>query len=142
MIDVAPGEENEALMRLSRYDVSLMNRRLFFQKLASLLIAVALLFPLVYFRLRLPSLIYVIALLVLHLYVVYLYLHRVSWNELLRHRTALAGRVVAVLFFGYILTVLKFSGAPGVVLSNLSVATAAHVAILVALMVKITKSAD
>ena len=71
--------------------------RLFFRKQVSLLLAVILLVPLVYFRFRLPSLIYLLGLLILHLYFVYVYLSRISWRELANHKAVLAGRIAAVL---------------------------------------------
>lgn len=128
-------------MKLSRYDLVLMDRRLFFRKLVSLLLAVALLVPLIYLRLYLPGLIYLLGLLILHVYFVYVYLSRVPWKELLNHKAVLAGRIAAVLFFGYILTLLQFSGSPKMILTNLSIATTAHVAILLALMVRVTRAA-
>lgn len=113
----------------------LLNKRLFIQKLTALIVATLLLVPLVHFKLDVPALLYVTTLLVLHVVFLYLYFARTPWRQLLTNKTEFSLRLVAVGFFVYILTLIKFEGSSAVIIARLLAAMVVHGFILAGMMV-------
>ena len=109
--------------------------QLFLKKLARLLGVTVVLVPLIHFKLLLPTYLYVITLLLLHVYILYVYGAQTNWRLLRHNRTGFALRLLGIALFAYILTLLHFQGTAAVVLLNLSAAVAAHAVILLLLMV-------
>lgn len=105
------------------------------QKLAALLAGTLLIVPLVYYDYYLPMALYVGLLLLLHFVFFVLYIFRTPWIDIVRHKTEFALRVVAVIFFIYLLSLVKFEGGKMVVIMNIVVALGIHVLILAALMI-------
>lgn len=114
----------------------LLDRKLFMQKLAALVITTALLAPLIYYKLNVPAAVFVGGLLVLHIAVFYLYFGRLPWRRLLKHKGEFVIRAAGVLFFLYLLSLIKFGGNPSLILVKLLLATGVHIAILTAVMLE------
>jgi hypothetical protein len=112
--------------------------RLFFKKLATLLGVTIILVPLIHFRLELPTFIFVGALLVLHVYILFVYLTRVNWRHLRASRGGFVLRISAIVMFSYILTLLHYQGPTWFVIFSVGAAVTIHALILLLLM--ITKS--
>jgi hypothetical protein len=113
----------------------LLNKRLFIQKLTALVVATLVLVPLVHFKLEVPALLYVGSLLVLHIVFLYLYFARTPWRQLLANKPEFGLRLIAVGFFIYILSLIKFEGSSGTIIMRLLIAMVVHGFILTGMMV-------
>ena len=116
--------------------LEILNRPLLIKKLAMLVGCLAVLVPLVHFELVLPSYLYVSALLALHVYIFVVYLYRVEWRKF--SRTSIISRIVAVIFFAYLLKSLSYSN-PATLYMNIFLAFVLHITILLCLMVRMVK---
>ena len=94
--------------------------------------------PLIHYRLELPTLIYVAALLLLHIYILFVYLSRVKWRQLRANRGGFALRISAIVMFSYILTLLHYQGTTFIVLLSVGAAVGIHAMILLLLMMSKT----
>jgi len=108
--------------------------KLFIKKLGILLGVTIVLVPLIHYKAMLPLYGYVVLLLLLHVYILYIYLWRINWRLLRTHRLGFILRLLGIGLFGYILTLLKFQGATTIVLLNIAAAVAVHAFILLLLM--------
>ena len=114
--------------------IYLSNPDLFFKKVLTLFLATVLLVPLIQFKLLIPAMAYVGGLIILHLFFFYIYFSNVPWREISKDKKSLILRLVAVLFFIYLLTLLKFQGNSFVILFNISAAFFIHLLILFFMM--------
>jgi len=114
--------------------ITLVNRRLFFQKLTALATGTVLFVPLVYYEWEIPAVLYAGSLLAIHILFLYLYVARTPWRQLLRNKVSFGLRLTAVLFFVYLLSLIGFGGTPVQILIKLGAAFGIHVGILLALM--------
>jgi hypothetical protein len=106
------------------------DRRVFIRKLVVLFTATILLAPLIVYKLMLPAYLYVGGLIGLHLVVFAVYLYRTPWRELWRDKAGFVLRLVAVVFFIYLLTLLHFEGDAAAVLIQIAVAFVLHAGII------------
>ena len=126
-------------MNLGKYRLSLLQRKVFVKKLLLLCLATLLLLPLIYYKLSIPATIYLVALIIIHLVFLFLYLFKVEWRKLTLNKTTFTLRLVAVIFFAYLLAILKFVGDPLFITINITAAFVIHALILLMLMVVIEK---
>ncbi len=127
-------------MRSLSHRIQISDPALFWRKIVRLLATTLVIAPLVTLKLYLPTLLYVGVLLLLHTYILYIYLNRVDWRHLAASRSGLIARVLGVIFFAYILTLVKFTGQVQLVLFNVGLAVMVHVLILALLMIKVEKA--
>ena len=123
---------------------TLVDRKLFFRKTAIATAAAYLLLPLTAFRTDVPAAIYLGALVVLHIFVLGIYLYRVRVSELDPDMRSLIARVVALVVVVYLLYAVSGLGAGASTVSMLVQATAAsvlHAVVLGLLMTRIDYTA-
>jgi hypothetical protein len=108
--------------------------QLFLKKLATLLGVTIVLVPLIHFKLLIPTIAYVVALLVLHIYIFFVYLQRINWRVLRANRTGFMMRLLGIVLFSYMLTLLHYQGATLIVLLSIVAAVTLHALILLLLM--------
>ena len=113
-----------------------LNQFLFMKKLTVLVVGTFLLIPLVYYKLQVPAMIYVGILVILHILFLYIYAMRTPWKELMQHKAEFAVRVVAVGFFIYLLTLIKFEGDFWTLVRNTVIALLIHIGILIGMMLR------
>ncbi|MBL8159536.1 hypothetical protein JNJ66_03705 [Candidatus Saccharibacteria bacterium] len=118
------------LLRLTTID-----RRLFIRKLTILFVGTVLFIPLVYFKYHGLAMVYIGALLALHCFIFYVYFMRTPWRRLLEDKAGFAIRIVAIIFFIYLLTLIRYEGSLATIIINTSLALVIHVGILAGLMV-------
>lgn len=115
----------------------ILDPRLFWRKLALLLLFSALFLPLKYYERRQEMVAYVIFLLLLHVYFVFILVWRVRWRILSEHRRSFLLRMLAVALFIYLLVLA--SGSQGVTFAEfaafLGVSLVIHTALLLSLTV-------
>jgi hypothetical protein len=109
--------------------------QLFLRKLATLLGTTLVLVPLIHYKLLIPTMVYVIALLLLHVYIFYVYLTRIKWHVLRANRAGFVMRLLGIVLFSYMLTLLHYQGATVFVLLSILAAVGLHALILLLLMV-------
>ena len=112
----------------------LLNPPLYWRKLGLLVLTMAALVPLVVNKLQVPALLYVSALLLIHVWVLVLYAYRVQWRSFTK--VGLFTRLGSVLIFSYLLSKVRYSGGSDLLLS-IALAFILHVMILTVLMVKL-----
>lgn len=110
--------------------------RLFLQKVGAIILGTAILVPLVHFKLLLPAVLYLGALLLLHVYFFTIYLMRVKWHQLRANHTGFATRLLGILLFSYLLTLLHYQGAATILAVNIGLAILLHTLILLFLMMR------
>lgn len=115
--------------------------KLFLKKLVTLLGVTLVLVPLIHYKLLMPTIIYVVALLLLHIYIFYVYLTRINWRHLRANRLGFALRILGIVLFSYILTLLHYQGATTIVMLNVVAAVTVHALILLLLMMSHRPSA-
>jgi hypothetical protein len=108
--------------------------KLFIRKILTLLAVTVVLVPLIHFKMTMPAAAYIAALLVLHLYILYVYCNHLPWRKLLQNRVGFGLRLSGVVLFAYILTLLHYEGTELIVLASVGAAVAIHTAILLLLM--------
>jgi hypothetical protein len=108
--------------------------QLFLKKLATLLGVTIVLVPLIHFKLLIPTIAYVVALRVLHIYIFFVYLQRINWRVLRANRTGFMMRLLGIVLFSYMLTLLHYQGATLIVLLSIVAAVTLHALILLLLM--------
>jgi hypothetical protein len=128
-------------MKIFSYSLECTDQRLFKRKVAQLILATALFLPIVMIKHQLPAMIYVSALLALHLYILWVYIWRQQPVLKIRLTSEFVSRLLAVLFFAYWLTVVRFQGSLVSIMLSLLLALILHIGILLALMLKISRSA-
>jgi hypothetical protein len=121
---------------MPQWRLELLNPELFWKKIVLVSGTMLVLVPLVLLKTRVPAVIYVSLLLAIHLLILVVYLYRVEWRQF--SRIGLAGRIVSVLIFSYLLAKVKFSAGPEVLLS-IAAAFTLHIAILATLMMKVVR---
>lgn len=94
-------------MHEARWQVRILDPRLFARKLALLVIFSAAFVPLKYYEWDTALTIYIVLLLLLHVYFVFVLIWRVQWRHLASHRRSFGLRILAVAFFIFLLTVLE-----------------------------------
>lgn len=115
--------------------VTTIDRRLFIRKLTVLIAGTLLFIPLMYFKHHGLALAYVGGLLALHICILYVYFSRTPWRRLLHHKAEFGIRVAAVVFFIYLLTLVRYEGSFSDITRNTLLALLIHVGILGCLMV-------
>ncbi|MBW4061970.1 hypothetical protein HJC99_05360 [Candidatus Saccharibacteria bacterium] len=110
--------------------------RLFVGKLATLLGTTIVLVPLIHYKLIIPTLLYIGALLLIHIWIFYVYVARINWRELRSNRIGFILRLLGIVLFSYILTLLHYQGATTIVLLSIAAAVAIHALILLLLMAR------
>ncbi len=110
--------------------------QLFFKKLATLLGVTIVLVPLIHYKLLIPTMLYVGALLLLHVYILFVYLSRVNWRVLRANRAGFALRLLGIGLFSYMLTLLHYQGTTLIVLLSIAAAVTIHALILLLLMAR------
>lgn len=120
-----------------RISIKLLDSSLFLKKVTVVFAATGILVPLVYYKLYVPAGLYLSALLVLHLIFLYTYFTKVPWTRLMQNKVGFGTRVLAILFFVYLLAVLKFQGSFEFVMANLVAGLAIHTLILFSLMAEV-----
>ena len=110
--------------------------QLFIKKLATLLGVTIVLVPLIHYKLLIPTLFYVAALLAIHIYIFYIYLMRINWRRLRANRTGFTLRLLGIVTFAYMLTLLHYQGTTLIVLLSIGAAVGIHAAILLLLMTR------
>ncbi len=128
---------DEFMTYADRISIKLMDSSLFLKKIAAVFAATFVLVPLVYYKLDVPAGLYLAALLALHLIFLYAYFARVPWRRLTRHKAGFGMRILAIVFFGYLLDVLKFQGSFEWVMANMAAGLAIHTLILFSLMAEV-----
>lgn len=118
------------------YRLIIIDKALFVRKLFMLLAFSAGLVPLLMNKNRVGIALYVTVLLLLHAYVLVVYLWRVSWREFLRSKRQFMVRLSAILFFSYLLSKLRFDEHISSVIVLLCISVFLHIMILLLLMVK------
>src|SRR6266567_2245227 len=108
---------------------------LFLEKLATLLGVTIVLVPLIRFKLLIPTIAFVAALLALHIYIFFVYLSQIDWRVLRANRIGFGMRLLGILLFTYMLTLLHYQGTTVIVLLSICAAVALHALILLLLMV-------
>lgn len=120
--------------------LSLTDPRLFAVKTATTVAAAFLLLPLAQFKSDIPSLAYLVGLVVLHVFVLGVYVYRVRVRELDGDVRALVARVVALGVVIYLLLVFsKIDADAGnaTVVRNITMVTVLHTVIVALLMVRV-----
>ncbi len=117
-----------------KLSIRLLDNSLFLKKLVTVFVATLILVPLVYYKLYVPAGLYVTALLALHLVFLYTYFAKLPWARLTSNKVGFGTRILAIVFFGYLLGVLKFQGSFGIVMANLVAGLGIHTLILFSLM--------
>ncbi len=117
-----------------RISIKLLNNSLFLKKLLTVFGATIILVPLVYFKMYVPAGLYITGLLALHLIFLFTYFTKLPWARMLQNRVGFGTRVLAVVFFGYLLGVLRFQGDFAIVMLNLVAGFGIHTMILFSLM--------
>lgn len=125
---------------MNRFRIKLSDPAVFFKKLLLLCLATLALVPLIYYKLSIPAFLYLAFLLVIHIAFLVLYLAKVDWRSLVSNKTSLILRLVGVLFFAFLLMVLKYVGDPIWVLFNIALAFTIHIFILLLLMVTVHRT--
>lgn len=125
------------MIAIGPYTLKLLDTELFVRKLLVVVVATLVLVPLVYYRLYVPALVYIVGLLALHLVFLYTYFSRLPWESLLRTKARFGTRLLAVVFLIYLLAALKFHGSFDVVILNLLAGLAIHTLILAALLTEV-----
>jgi hypothetical protein len=128
-------------MKIFSHNLELSDQKLFKRKVAQLVLATVLFLPIIMIKHQLPALIYVSSLLVLHLYILWVYVRRGHPAAKIRLNRGFVSRLLAVLFFAYWLTVIRFQGTLASMVISLLLALTLHVCILLALMLRISRTA-
>ena len=122
-----------------KYRLVLINKELFWWKLKSLCVVTLLFIPFLAIKNTVPAFIYISALLIIHIYILYLYLMKTNWRELSKSPSGFISRCIGILFFTYLLILVKFQGDIATILVGLGSAVILHIALLLLLMGKIQK---
>ena len=123
----------------NQLSIRLLDNTLFLKKLVTVFAATLILVPLVYYKLYVPAGIYITALLALHLVFLYTYFTRLPWARLVSNKVGFGSRILALVFFIYLLGVLKFQGSFEAVMTNLVAGLGIHTLILFSLMAEVEK---
>jgi hypothetical protein len=123
----------------NQLSIRLLDNSLFLKKLVTVFAATLILVPLVYYKLYVPAGLYITALLALHLVFLYTYFTRLPWARLVSNKVGFGSRILALVFFIYLLGVLKFQGNFEVVMTNLVAGLGIHTLILFSLMAEVEK---
>ena len=126
----------------NRLSIRLLDNSLFLKKLVTVFAATLVLVPLVYFKLYVPAGVYISGLLALHLIFLYTYFTKLPWGRLTANKVGFGTRILAIVFFGYLLGVLKFQGSFEIVLINLMAGLVIHTLILFSLMAEFESQAS
>lgn len=118
--------------------ITISNPGLFYKKLATLFVTTVALIPLVQYKLYVPAALYIGALLLLHVFILYIYLTRVDWQQFAVDKKELFVRLSSVGFFIYLLTTLRFEGATTIILLNMAGAFVIHVVIMLFMTASLT----
>lgn len=122
-------------MQVGTYRLALLDPSLFWRKVTMLGVFFGLFIPLKMYQERLLYW-YVVFLVLLHVYILFVFLYRVRWRVLAENRKAFAVRLVAIATFTILLTIIKV----GVTLSELllfvGLSGLVHLALLLSLTVK------
>lgn len=121
---------------MSRLTIELHQPRVFWRKVATVTIALLVLEPLLYFKLYIPSMIYLAAILAMHVIFLYVYVSHVPWRLLWADKRALLARAIGILTVGYLLTLVHTSPSLLVIFANIIAMSVLHGFILLLLMLK------
>lgn len=121
------------------YRFILIDKKLFVRKLVMLLGFSAGIIPLLLYKNYFGAALYVILLLLLHLYFLVVYLWRVRWKELLNNKLGFVIRAAAILFFTYLLSLLRSGEEIASVIVFLCISVSIHIALLLLLMVRVER---
>lgn len=124
------------------YRFIIIDKQLFIRKFVMLVAFSAGLIPLILYKNEVGTLLYVGALLVLHAYVLAVYLWRVSWRAFLKSKRQFAIRLLGILFFSWLLSLLRSGESIGSIVGFLCISAFLHVMLLLLFMVKVESVLD
>lgn len=121
----------------ARWRVRILDPQLFARKLTLLIIFSAAFVPLKYYELDTALTVYIVVLLLLHVYFVFVLIWRVRWRQLAAHRRSFALRVLAVAFFIFLLSVLETGVTFAEFLGFLAASLVIHTVLLLSLTLEV-----
>lgn len=121
---------------MSRLTIELHQPHIFWRKVATVTIALLVLEPLLYFKLYVPSMVYLGAILAMHVVFLYVYISHVPWRLLWVDKRALLGRAIGIVIVGYLLTLVHASPSLLIIFANIIAMSVLHGVILLLLMLK------
>lgn len=129
-------------VELAGYRFQLLDPPLFWRKLILLVVFFAGFVFLKAYERRVELLVYVIFLLALHVYILFVFLWRVRWRVFAENRRAFAIRLVAILVFVLLLTLIKFDVPAWEFFLAVALSLGIHVALLLSLTVDVRPAAE
>lgn len=121
---------------LGRTGLVLERQRKFVRKTVTLTLAIVILAPLIWWKSALGATIYLGALVVIHVFALAVFLHRIDWRSLSANKWGLTVRVVGLLTFGVLLGMLRYDPASDLFWVSLTLLWGYHVASLALLHVR------
>lgn len=122
-------------MQVGTYRLTLLDPALFRRKVTMLVVFFGLFIPLKMYQEQLLYW-YVVFLVLLHVYILFVFLYRVRWRVLAENRKAFAVRLVAIATFSVLLTVIKVGVTLSELLMFVGLSGLVHLALLLTLTVK------
>jgi hypothetical protein len=116
--------------------VELHEPRIFWRKVVTVTLALLILEPLTYYRLYVPSVMYLSLILVVHVLFLYVYISHVPWRELWAVKRGLLARTIGIVIVGYLLALVHISQNLWVILMNILAMSVLHSFILLLLMLR------
>jgi hypothetical protein len=116
--------------------VKLHEPRLFWRKVVMVTLALLVLEPLTYYKLYVPSVVYLSVILAVHIIFLYVYISHVPWRELWIDKQGLLARIIGIVIVGYLLALVHVSPNLLVILVNILAMSVLHSFILLLLMLK------
>ena len=122
-------------VQVGSYRLTLLDPSLFWRKVTMLVVFFGLFIPLKMYQEQLLYW-YVVFLVLLHVYILFVFLYRVRWRVLAENRKAFAVRLVAIATFTILLTVIKVGVTLSELLMFVGLSGLVHLALLLSLTVK------
>ncbi len=122
-------------VQVASYRLTLLDPALFWRKVTMLVVFFGLFIPLKMYQEQLLYW-YVVFLVLLHVYILFVFLYRVRWRVLAENRKAFAVRLVAIATFTVLLTVIKVGVTLSELLMFVGLSGLVHLALLLSLTVK------
>jgi hypothetical protein len=123
---------------MSHRIIKLHEPRLFWRKVAMVTLALLVLEPLTYYKLYVPSVMYLSLILAVHVIFLYVYISHVPWRELWADKQGLLARIIGIVIVGYLLALVHVSRNLLVILVNILAMSVLHSFILLLLMLRVS----
>ncbi len=116
--------------------IELHEPHLFWRKVATVTFALLALEPLTYYKLYVPSVVYLSLILAVHIIFLYVYVSHIPWRELWADKRGLLARIIGIVIVGYLLALVHISQNLWVILLNILAMSVLHSFILLLLMLR------